>query len=173
MIPTLDTGRLRLRPPRAEDHPASAAMWAEPEVARYTVGQASTHVESWLRLLRNAGMWQVMGFGYWVAEHREDGTFVGEFGLAAFRRPLEPDHGDAPEAGWVMPLARHGQGLATEAMQAVLAWADRSLAAPFTFCVIAPGNVASVRVAGRLGFVAPVRGWSRGQPALVFTRARA
>ncbi len=171
MIPRLETQRLVLRAPRAEDHANSAAMWADPDVARHTVGHPSTPHESWVRLLRNAGLWSVMGFGYWVAE-LADGAFIGEFGLAAFRRPLVPDHGDAPEAGWVMAPTHHGKGYATEAMQAVLAWADAELAAPFTFCVIAPENAASIRVARALGYGAEVLGSSRGAPALVFTRAR-
>ncbi len=172
MIPRLETQRLVLRAPRAEDHANSTAMWADPGVARHTVGQPSTPAESWVRLLRNAGLWTVMGFGYWVAERRADGAFIGEFGLAAFRRPLEPDHGDAPEAGWVMPPAHQGQGFATEAMQAVLRWADDLLAVPFTFCVIAPDNGASIRVAERLGYGARVPGTARGLPALVLTRPR-
>lgn len=172
MIPRLTTDRLVLRAPRAADHAASAAMWADPGVARHTVGQPSTPAESWARLLRNAGLWSVMGFGYWVAERANDGAFIGEFGLAAFRRPLVPDHGDAPEAGWVMTPAHHGQGFAQEAMRAVLHWADTSLPAPYSFCVIAPENAASINLAHRLGYGAAEPGTSRGLPALVFTRPR-
>lgn len=172
MIPRLSTDRLVLRAPRAEDHAASTAMWADPDVARHTVGQPSTPAESWVRLLRNAGLWPVMGFGYWVAERAADGAFIGEFGMAAFRRPLVPDHGDAPEAGWVMAPAHHGQGFAAEAMQAVLRWADNTLPAPCSFCVIAPENAASIKLARRLGYDGAVPGSSRGAPALVFTRPR-
>ena len=49
-----------------------------------------------------AGCGALLGFGYWLVEERATGAFVGEVGLADFRRELEPGFGDAPEAGWVL-----------------------------------------------------------------------
>jgi hypothetical protein len=49
-IPTVDTGRLRLRAFQAGDLDAYAAMQANPEVMRYLVtGRTSTRVEVWRR----------------------------------------------------------------------------------------------------------------------------
>lgn len=146
-------------------------MWAAPEVTQFTIGRPATPEESWVRLLRHAGMWSLMGFGYWIAETRA-GAFVGEVGLAAFRRPLEPAQGDAPEAGWVLAPAHHGQGLATEAMQAVLGWADAALQEPHSFCVIDPDNAASVGVARKLGYLDATPGHSGGARVLILRRWR-
>ena len=147
-------------------------MWADARVWHHTVGRASTPEESWVRLLRHAGMWSLMGFGYWVVEtHR--GDFVGEAGLAAFRRALTPPQGDAPEAGWVLAPDWHGRGMATEAMRAIMDWADTALASPHSFCVIHPENAASLAVARKLGHGNAVAAQSRDEPAQLLTRPRA
>ena len=57
-----------------------------------------------------------------------------------------------PEAGWVLASWAHGQGLAREATEAMLAWADRALAAPRIACMIDPHNDASLALAAKLGF---------------------
>ncbi len=58
----------------------------------------------------------------------------------------------APEAGWVLATWGYGRGFATEAMGAVLGWADTSLGAPRVVCMIDGGNAASRSVARKLGF---------------------
>ena len=42
-----------------------------------------------------------MGFGYWVAEEKATGAFLGEIGFADYQRDLEPRLDGVPEAGWV------------------------------------------------------------------------
>jgi RimJ/RimL family protein N-acetyltransferase len=69
-------------------------------------------------VLRYAGLWTLVGLGYWVARDRATGRFVGEGGLADFRRDLTPALGNAPEVGWVLAPWAHGRGLATEAVRA-------------------------------------------------------
>lgn len=66
----------------------------------------------------------------------------------------------------------HGRGFATEAMRAVLAWGDRTLAAPRTVCLIDADNLASVRVADKLGYRERVRTSYKGSPAIVMERPR-
>jgi RimJ/RimL family protein N-acetyltransferase len=62
-------------------------------------------------------------------------------------------------------------GYATEAMTAVLAWAGP--AHPRTVCIIDPDNLASLRVAARLGYREIGRVDYKGQPILVFERVAA
>ena len=69
-----------------------------------------------------------------------------------FMRELEPSVSCAPEAGWVLAAHAHGKGFATEAMLAALVWRDSYVAGDETYCLINPGNSASVRVAGKCGF---------------------
>jgi RimJ/RimL family protein N-acetyltransferase len=48
-----------------------------------------------------------MGFGYWVAEEKETGKFVGEIGFADYKRNLEPSLKGVPEIGWVLAGHAH------------------------------------------------------------------
>ena len=45
-VPTLETERLKLRGHRLEDLAACAAMWADPEVIRYTTRKPQTEEEA-------------------------------------------------------------------------------------------------------------------------------
>jgi RimJ/RimL family protein N-acetyltransferase len=166
----IETPRLVLRPHARADFEESAAMWADPEVMRFIGGKPSTREESWARLLRNIGHWAVLGFGYWAARDAA-GRLVGVVGLADFQREVEPPL-DAPEAGWVLARWSHGQGFATEAVGAILAWGERHLGSPRSCCIIEPSNAPSVRVAEKCGFVRIADRSYRGAPTLVFERGR-
>jgi RimJ/RimL family protein N-acetyltransferase len=155
--PELRTERLTLRGHAAADLAECAAMWADPATARHTTGQPLTEEEVWSRVLRYAGLWALLGLGYWVARQRATGRFVGEVGLADFRRDLTPALGGAPEVGWALAPWAHGRGLATEAVRAALAWGDAHLGRPphgawRSVCLIVPDNAASLRVAEKCGF---------------------
>ena len=156
MTPTLTTSRLILRAHTPADFDACCALWADPGVTRFISGRASTPDETWRRILAYVGHWQLLGYGYFLVTERETGAVVGEFGLADFRRNLVPSFGDTPEAGWVMLPTYHGQGLAQEALSAVLAWADQTM--PRTVCMIHPDNAPSLRLAHKLGYTEYARG---------------
>jgi RimJ/RimL family protein N-acetyltransferase len=186
--PALDTARLTLRDHTLADFAECAAMWADPVVTRHVGGRPSSEEEVWARVLRYAGLWALLGFGYWVVRERASGRFVGEVGLADFRRALTPalapPLAGAPEMGWVLATWAHGRGFATEAVRAALAWSDAHLdrlpgAAPHagphagpgrTVCLIAPENVASIRVAEKCGYREVARATYQGRVTLVFAR---
>jgi RimJ/RimL family protein N-acetyltransferase len=147
--PTLVTQRLTLRAHRAADFPACAAMWADPAVTRFIGGRPFSAEEVWGRLLRYAGLWSWLGFGYWAIAETASGRFLGEVGFADFKRDLKPPL-DAPELGWALAVEAHGRGYATEAVRAVLAWSDQRFAR--AFCIIQPDNHPSHRVAAKCGF---------------------
>ncbi|MFD2781149.1 GNAT family N-acetyltransferase [Novosphingobium pokkalii] len=46
----------------------------------------------------------------------------------------------------------HGKGYASEALAAALAWLDRTMKPPSSVCIIAPDNVASLKMAERSGY---------------------
>ena len=169
-IPILETPRLKMRAHRREDFPAVAAMWGDLEVARHISGKPSTGEESWARLLRYAGLWNLLGFGYWAVEEKASGRFVGDVGFGMFAREIEPDYGDAPEAGWVLAPWCHGKGYATEAVQAALAWGDRHLPGRETVCITAPENVPSNRVAEKCGYVKYAEGTYKTWPTWFYRR---
>lgn len=170
--PELVTPRLRLRETRIADFDAVADMWETPSVVRHVGGAPFSRTDTWNRLLRFAGLWPLLGYGYWTVEERSSGAFVGQAGLADFRREIEPPIAAIPEAGWAVSPWHESKGYATEAVAAVLYWADTHLAADRTCCLIEPGNRASLRVAGKLGFVFSHETAQGGSLTRVFFRPR-
>jgi RimJ/RimL family protein N-acetyltransferase len=170
--PVIQTERLRLRGHRVDDLPQCAAMWAEEGVTRFIGGKPLTEEETWLRMLRHAGHWALLGFGYWLIEEKTTGRFLGEAGLAEFRREIEPSIVGTPEAGWVFAGASHGQGYAGEAMRTILAWGETRFGDDRTVCLIDPENRPSLRLAERLGFQEEVRTTFRGHATLILGRGR-
>ncbi len=171
-IPTVETERLKLRGHTLADAGLVKALWSDPEVTRYIGGKALTAEECWSRLLRYAGHWALLGFGYWLVEEKATGDFVGEVGFADYRREVEPPLGEAPEAGWVLTPAKHGLGYATEAVGAILDWGLGRFGPPAAVtCIIRPGNEASIRVAKKCGFRKRQAGVYNGGPTLIFDRA--
>jgi RimJ/RimL family protein N-acetyltransferase len=170
--PVLETDRLTLRAHRLTDFDAFAAMRRDPEDYRLISGVPSTGEESWSRLLRYRGHWAMLGFGYWVVEAKDDGRYMGEVGLANYRRDIDPPLDNRPEAGWSLVSTEHGKGHATEAMRRVLTWADESLDAPEIVAIFNPNHTVSVRVARKLGFVEEGMARYKGEPTLVMVRRR-
>ncbi|SFR80644.1 GNAT family N-acetyltransferase [Sphingomonas jatrophae] len=169
MVPTLTTARLLLDAHREADLDAAAALWADPAVVRHIGGRPFTREEVWHRLQRYVGHWSLKGYGLWAVRLRESGRFVGEVGFADFKRPLTPPIEIAPEAGWVMATETHGSGIANEALTAALGWAD-SRALGTISALIAPENVASLRLAARHGFAGDRRVTYHGRISLLLTR---
>jgi RimJ/RimL family protein N-acetyltransferase len=152
MIPTLETNRLILRPHRREDFEALHAMWAHPAVYKFISGQPSTREQSWARLLRYAGLWPLIGYGFWALEEKTTGRFFGDVGFADLNREIEPPFGNIPEMGWVLAPEVHGKGYGSEALAKVIEWGDVFLTADRARCIISPGNAASLRLAEKNGF---------------------
>jgi len=160
-IPTLETARLRLRAHRVEDFPECARMWSDPNVTRNIRSTPFSAEETWSRLLRYIGHWTLLGFGYWVIEQKETGTFLGEVGFADYKRDITPSLGGMPEIGWVLAPHAHGRGFGTEAVSAVTTWGDSHFDAKRT---------ASIRVAEKCGYREFQRTTYHGSPRLMYVR---
>lgn len=153
MIPVIETERLRLRGHTMADFEASAAMWGDPGVARFISGKPSTREESWRRMMTYPGHWALLGFGFWLIEEKATGAFVGEAGFADFKRNIEAKYTNgAPEQGWALSPDMHGRGYAYEATAAQIAWGEQHFGRSDFFCMIAPENAPSLRVAEKLGY---------------------
>jgi RimJ/RimL family protein N-acetyltransferase len=74
---------------------------------------------------------------------------------------------DVPEAGWIVHPDHWGQGIASEAMEAVMPWFDEVHGKQRVACMIEAGHVASKRVAAQLGFVEYARHQQDGERPLV------
>jgi RimJ/RimL family protein N-acetyltransferase len=164
------TERLTLRPHAPTDFADCAAMWADPEVVRFVSGKPSTREESWSRLLRYAGHWATMDFGYWAVREISTGRFIGDIGLSEFRREIVPKIEGTAEAGWVLIAGAHGKGYATEAVRAALAWYHAAFDAPWTVCMISPENAASLRVAEKVGYREFAQTQYKGDAVILFER---
>jgi RimJ/RimL family protein N-acetyltransferase len=149
--PTLETERLRLRAHRLEDFEPVFAMVGDDALMRHISG-AQPREEAWRRMLTAPGCWALLGYGYWVVERREDGAFLGQAGLADFKRDMQPSIEGLPELGYVFAARAQGQGYAGEAVAAILQWADSVLNAAEIVAIIDSDNAPSIRVAERAGF---------------------
>jgi RimJ/RimL family protein N-acetyltransferase len=145
-------------------------MWGDSAITRYIGGKPLSEEETWARLLRYAGHWLMLGFGYWLAEEKETGQYIGEIGFADFKRDLQPGLPGLPEVGWVLTTGSRGKGYATEAVRAVAAWGDSHFKLPRTFCIIHPENQASIRVALKCGFKELQPTSYKGRPLIMFVR---
>lgn len=162
-IPTLETARLTLRPHRLDDFDAHAALWANDDVVRFIGGVPSTREQSWSRMLRLAGMWHHMGFGFLAIVEKESSRFIGEAGFLEARREMEPSIEGTMEVGWALMPSAHGRGYATEALTALIGWAAAHFPGKPMSCIISPENEASLRVAAKLGFRETVRTQYNGE----------
>ncbi|MFD1249247.1 GNAT family N-acetyltransferase [Nocardioides ginsengisoli] len=102
------------------------------------------------------------GFGLWVVETHA-GEFVGDCGLTM----QEVEGAWLVEAGWHIRADRRRSGLATEAAAAVRD-AARDAGVEHLIAIIRPHNVASQRVATKIGMVLEREIHKNGGPALVF-----
>lgn len=155
----LETERLVLRVPTPDDATAAGELLGDPEVMRFLGGQPvppeawPVVVERWL------GRWEADGMGPFVVERR-DGRFLGRTGILVWdtRTWTHATLAGAgsfaqPELGWALTRAAWGNGYATEAAGAVRDWVRVERGLRGLVSVIAPDNVASQRVAQRLGAV--------------------
>ncbi|KQM64241.1 hypothetical protein ASE75_09620 [Sphingomonas sp. Leaf17] len=169
--PTIVTDRLTLSPYGPADLDDYAAMLADPVVCRHVGGRTFTREETWHRILRYIGHWQVVGHGNWAVRDTATGRYLGDVGLMDSRRATDPGYEGTLEAGWMFTTAAQGRGIAGEAVAAMLGWADGQGMAR-TVCIIAPGNAASIRLATRMGYALVAAGTYKAEPTLVFERPR-
>jgi RimJ/RimL family protein N-acetyltransferase len=169
-VPVLETERLILRGHTLDDFPAYAAMWADADVTRYIGGAPLSQEEAWGKFLRAFGQWSAMGFGFWSVVEKASGRRVGELGFLEGRRDIVPSFIGTPECGWAFVAQSHGRGYATEAVRAVLAWGGKHFGKVRIVCIIAPENVASLRVAEKSGFRETSRTRYKGAATIILHR---
>jgi len=170
MAPVIEPERLRLRRHELSDFEASVAMWADPDVARFIGGKPSSREDTWGRLLRYVGHWELLGHGFWLIEEKATGQFLGEGGWGTFKREIEPRF-EAPEQGWALATSAHGKGYAYEAMRAALDWGVAHFGRTDFVCMIAPENAPSLKLAAKLGYAEYGRAEYKGSPSILLRRS--
>ena len=136
------TERLVLRQWREDDREPFAALNADPVVMEHfpstmTREQSDSFVDF------NVATIDERGWGLWAVE--ADGAFIGFVGLN------EPNFRPGVEIGWRLARAAWGHGYATEAAQAVLAFAKDELGLDEVISFTSTTNLRSQRVMQRIG----------------------
>lgn len=150
-IPNINTARLTLRAMRPEDFDRFAEIWAMPDVARYVGGTPWGRGKAWGSFLRNAGHWQMTGFGQWAVIEQRSREMIGQTGFFYGERALGEDFDAYPEAGWILVPDVQGKGYGREAAFAAHDWFDRVIPGPLVVKV-APENKPSMALAEKLGY---------------------
>ncbi len=145
MIPTLETERLRLRAPRAEDFDAYAEYGAS--ARSHGVGGPFARSASFMRFCALHGHWAIRGYGRWLVADRATDAALGVVG------PYYPDGWPEPEIAWTVFANAEGRGVAFEAAQAARAWAYATLGWTTAISCVSPDNARSIALARRLGCV--------------------
>ncbi len=142
----LETERLVLRKYRLSDFEDHFKLCADPDVMRYLVGgKPMSRLEAWRHMAFLVGHWELLGYGYFVAEEKASGRFVGRIGFA------NPEGWPGFEIGWTIAPEFQGRGFATEGGRFLLQYAFEEMDKSHVISVINPENKPSIRVAERLG----------------------
>jgi RimJ/RimL family protein N-acetyltransferase len=140
----IDTPRLLLRPPVADDFEPWAAFMADEEAARH-LGGAQPRALAWRTFLTMVGAWQIQGFSMFSVIEKASGRWVGRLG------PWQPEGWPGTEVGWGLAREVWGRGYATEGAIAATDWAFAHLDWTEVIHTIDDANTASQAVARRLG----------------------
>jgi ribosomal-protein-alanine N-acetyltransferase len=174
LVTVIETPRLRLRRLVLADLDALAAMFADPEVMPY-IGKGGVLDRDAARrtIEHQIQQYETLGYGEWATDLRETGEMVGLCGLI-----LWPDIEGVAEIEVAYLLARDawGLGLGTEVAAAIRDWTRAELDRTRLVSCIYPANVASIRVAQKIGMRhekdfdyegSPMALYSMGPPAVI------
>jgi ribosomal-protein-alanine N-acetyltransferase len=144
------TARLSLRRPETGDADAILTVHADPRAVAHNPGDAlATRAEAAALCQRWTDHWERHGFGYWVVRRRGSPPVLGFCGLKVMRfrdtAVLNLFYRLAPSS-W-------GDGIASEAVTAVVAWAAGHVPQYPLIARVRPRNIASQRVAVRAGLM--------------------
>lgn len=148
MTVILETRRLLLRHLVMDDLDALFALYGDPEIRKYFPEGVLTLEET-----REELEWHMHGhprhpeLGLWATIHKESGNFIGRCGLL----PWEIDGRLEIEIAYMIDKAYWGRGLATEAAKGILHYGFDDLKLSRLICLIEPNNIASQRVAAKIG----------------------
>jgi RimJ/RimL family protein N-acetyltransferase len=148
---SVETERLRLERWRRRDHgPGLAAVNADAGVMEFiNDGVPLTRVESGIGSDRVAEHWRTYGFGLWSVIEKAGDRMIGFAGVC---HPLWlPGWERTVEVGWRLHRDAWGNGYATEAGRAALAYGLERLGLAEIVAFIHPRNHRSAAVARRLG----------------------
>ena len=144
----LETKRLLLRWFREDDLDDFCRMSGDPEVMRFLGdGKPLDVMNTWRQMATYMGHWYFRGYGIWAVEEKSSGKMIGRIGF------MNPVGWPGFELGWTLARESWGKGYATEGARRALEYAFTEMDRDHVISLIAPENIASIRVAERLGEV--------------------
>ncbi len=144
----LETKRLILRRQVMDDLDDLFALYCDPEITKYIPDAPRNYEET-----REELEWFLNGhpkhpeLGLWATIHKDTGKFIGRCGLL----PWDIEGRQEVEVAYTIAREYWGQGLGTEAAQGILQYGFEKLGLSRLICVIDPENVASQKVAEKMG----------------------
>ena len=144
--PVVETRRLVLRSPGAQDVPRLAAFANDPAIARMTLRMPHPYgVQDAEAFVLKVAIQDPARARTFLIEHEDHGP-VGVIGLFEDADP-------APEVGYWIARPFWGRGLATEALQGATLWASRAWRCRALMAGHFSDNPASGRVLEKAGFL--------------------
>ncbi len=142
--PTIETARLILRPPVAEDFDGFCAFHSDAAAMKHLGGTLTPPVV-WRTMRSGVGAWALDGFHMFSVLDKATGAWMGRIGA------LYPHGWPAREVGWGLMSQYWGRGFAVEAAVAAMDYVINDLGWDDVIHTIAPDNLASTGVARKLG----------------------
>ncbi len=142
------------------------ALYRDPEVRRYFPEGTLTREETKEEL-----EWFLNGhpehpeLGLWGTIYKENNQFIGRCGLL----PWVIDERAEVEVAYLLDKAYWGQGLGTEAAQAILDYGFEKLGLSRLICLIDRDNLASLKVAEKIGMTFEKEGEDEKGPFLLYS----
>lgn len=158
MVPQ-STERLIIRPWRLDDLDDHFQVYGDAEVLKFLGAKGDPPTRDMIpdrlaKIIARHEEWNVKGLGFWAIEVKDTGRAIGTILLAEVGlsegATVNPD-GPEVEIGWHLAKPFWGKGYATEAGRAALDYAFRELGLREIIAVVFSENVASRRVAEKLG----------------------
>jgi RimJ/RimL family protein N-acetyltransferase len=140
----IETERLLLRPPQAEDFEGFCALMADEASAKFIGGVQPPEVV-WRTLCVMTGAWTIRGFSMFSVIEKASGQWIGRLG------PWQPEGWPGTEVGWGLLTSAQGKGYAVEGSAAAMDFAVDILGFTEIIHCIDPKNAPSIKVAERLG----------------------
>lgn len=165
----VETKRLIFRRLIPDDLEALFALYSDPEVRRYFPEGTLTYEETKEEL-----EWFLNGhpahpeLGLWATIHKETGEFIGRCGLLPWTIEDRPE----VEVAYMLAKAYWGQGLGTEAAQAILDYGFEELHLSRLICLIDAENQASQKVAQKIGMTFEKEVDDGKGPALLYSTSK-
>jgi len=142
----LETNRLILREMTKDDLDALHKVFSDPETMRfYPKPFDPAMTEQWIENMQQRVARD--GIALWAMVLKETGEVIGDCGLVV----QQVDGAEEVEIGWHVRRDLWGRGYATEAACACLKDGHDTLGRTRFISIIAPGNIASRRVAEKIG----------------------